>query len=367
LFELVSRCSQNQARTGVLKLPHAEVKTPAFMPVGTYGAVKTVSWDEIEQLRFGLVLCNAYHLLVRPGLDSLVKLGGIHEFTGWKRGILTDSGGFQVMSLSSMRTVSNDGVRFKSHLDGTEIFLTPEECVLFQGSIGVDISMVLDVCAPYPASKEDVRRAMEITHEWALRCTNAKKENQILFGIVQGGVYEDLRAESADFITSIGFDGIAIGGVSVGESEEFKKPVVEHTAPLLPSHKPRYLMGVGRPLDIIHAVKNGIDLFDCVLPTRMGRHHLIFTLQGEMNLLNAKYADASSFDDGLGIYEGLMRYSPAYLRHLYKCQEPLAARLSSLQNLYFYSVLMRDIREAITSNSWERLEDKYRNCGSKKA
>lgn len=339
--------------------PHGTVETPAFMPVGTQGTVKTVSSEELEAMGFQQVLANTYHLSLRPTSDLVERFGGLHDFMGWRGSILTDSGGYQVMSLSAMRKIDDEGVTFKSHLDGREIFLTPERSIEIQGQLGVDISMCLDECPPYPCSREEAARAMERTHRWAPRNLAARREGQAVFGIVQGGVHEDLRTESAAFLSELPFEGFAIGGVSVGEPTELQYPVVKFTAPLLPDSKARYLMGVGHPKDILHAVKCGVDLFDCVLPTRMARHHALYTLQGRVNALNAKWAEHRGPVDEDSVFPPLERYSAAYLRHLFKAGEPLGARLASLHNLWFYARLMREIRQAIEQGTWVELEARY--------
>lgn len=350
------------------------------MPVGTQGTVKTLGSEDLEGLGFEMILANTYHLSLRPGSDLVERMGGLHRFMSWNGAILTDSGGYQVMSLSSMRKIDDEGVRFKSHLDGSETFLTPERSLEIQAELGVDIRMVLDECPPYPCTPEEAAQAMERTHRWAQRSiTQVNRESeertstplppsslkggggtQATFGIVQGGVHENLRRESAAFISNLPFDGVAIGGVSVGEPTEMQYPVVSLTAPLLPVEKPRYLMGVGHPHDILHAVASGIDLFDCVLPTRMARHHTLYTLQGRINASAAKWAEHDGPHDPLSVFPQTERYSAAYLRHLFKAQEFLAMRLATLHNLAYYGRLMREIREAIVSGAWKELESRYR-------
>ncbi len=332
------------------------------MPVGTYGSVKTVGSEDLETLGFQQILSNTYHLSQRPGSDLVQRFGGLHRFMSWHGSILTDSGGYQVMSLSESRTISDEGVRFKSHLDGHEIFLTPERSIEIQAELGVDISMSLDECPPYPCSRDEAASAMRRTHGWAYRNLAARSEGQAVFGIVQGGVHMDLRSESAAYISQLPFDGFAIGGVSVGEPTEMQYPVVSHTAPFLPPDKARYLMGVGHPKDILHAVAAGIDMFDCVLPTRMARHHSLYTLNGRVNALNAKWSEWQGPHDDGSVFPQTERYSAAYLRHLFKAQEPLAARLATLHNLAFYSRLMAEIRSAIESGSWHELLARYANA-----
>jgi queuine tRNA-ribosyltransferase len=390
-YELLATCPHTGARRGRLHTPHGTVETPFFMPVGTYGAVKTVGVEDLEALGFEQVLSNTYHLSQRPGEELVRRRGGLHRFMGWRGSILTDSGGYQVMSLSHQRTISDEGVRFKSHLDGHEIFLTPERSIEIQAALGVDISMSLDECPPYPCTRDEAAAAMERTHRWAPRNLAARSSvsppptpspspderlggtdvvprggeegaQQAIFGIVQGGVHLDLRTESAEYLSSLPFDGFAVGGVSVGEPTEMQRPVVQHTAPLLPKDKARYLMGVGHPGDILHAVACGIDMFDCVLPTRMARHHALYTLNGRVNAAGAKWAEYDGpFDEG-SVFPQTERYSAAYIRHLFKVNEPLGPRLATLHNLAFYARLMREIRDAIMEGTWPALMERYRQA-----
>lgn len=357
---------------------HGTVETPCFMPVGTQGTVKTLGSEDLESLGFELILSNTYHLGLRPGADLIERFGGLHEFMSWNGAILTDSGGYQVMSLSANRKISDEGVTFKSHLDGSDMFLSPERSIQIQRQLGVDIAMSLDVCPPYPCSRDEAAAAMAQTHRWAGRNLEAArlhpqppphdrsshKEGAFpaVFGIVQGGVHEDLRRESAKFLTQMPFDGFAIGGVSVGEPTEMQYPVVELAAPLLPADKPRYLMGVGHPKDILHAVSCGVDMFDCVLPTRQARHHSLYTLQGRVNVLNARFAEQEAPHDPDSVFPISGNYSPAYLRHLFKAGEPLGSRIATLHNLAFYARLMSEIREAITASDWPRLMARYQNA-----
>ncbi|HXH62281.1 MAG TPA: tRNA guanosine(34) transglycosylase Tgt [Fimbriimonadaceae bacterium] len=358
-FELLGECAVTGARRGRLHTAHGTVETPCFMPVGTYGAVKTLGSEDLEALGFELVLSNTYHLSQRPGAELIEKAGGLHEFMSWKGAILTDSGGFQVMSLAKSRKVTDAGVTFQSHIDGNEIFLSPERSIEIQAQFGVDVSIALDVCPAFPATRDEVAEAMRRTHLWAPRNIAARRRGQSVFGIVQGGVHEDLRAESAEYVSSLDFDGVAIGGVSVGESTELQRPVVEYTTPKLPKEKPRYLMGVGHPSDIIHAVSHGVDMFDCVLPTRMARHHSIYTMRGRVNAAGKEWAEHfGPFDEG-SVFPQTERYSAAYVRHLFKTDEPLAARIATLHNLAFYARLMREIRAAIESGGWKQLEKRY--------
>lgn len=358
-FEIVRRSSQNKARLGRFQTRHGVVETPAFMPVGTQATVKTVGSEDLEALGFQLVLANTYHLALRPGEELIHELGGIQRFMSWRGPILTDSGGYQVMSLGASRKISEEGVTFKSHLDGTELNLTPERSVAIQARLGVDVAMALDVCAPYPCSRDEAAAAMAQTHRWLPRNIAAKQEHHDLFGIVQGGIHEDMRRESAEYVSSFELDGYAIGGVSVGEPSELQHPVAAFTAGLLPEGKPRYLMGVGHPNDIIHGVKHGIDLFDCVLPTRMARHHCLYTLDGRINAMAERWSRvAEPHGSGPG-FEATERYSAAYLRHLFKAKEALAARIATLHNLAFYARLMREIRDAIRDGTWDELEEQY--------
>ena len=374
-YELLATCPHTGARRGRLHTPHGTVETPFFMPVGTYGAVKTVGVEDLEALGYQQILSNTYHLSQRPGEELVRRRGGLHRFMAWRGAILTDSGGYQVMSLSKHRTISDEGVRFKSHLDGHAIFLTPERSIEIQAALGVDISMILDECPPYPCTRDEAADAMRRTHLWAPRNLAARSvlsprpplqdeplgegEFQAIFGIVQGGVHLDLRTESVEFMSGLPFDGFAIGGVSVGEPTEMQRPVVAHTAPLLPKDKARYLMGVGHPGDILHAVACGIDMFDCVLPTRMARHHALYTLHGRVNAAGAKWAEHDGpFDEG-SVFPQTERYSAAYVRHLFKTDEPLGARLATLHNLAFYARLMREIREAIETGGWPTLVARY--------
>ena len=361
-FELLSTCPHTNARRGRLHTPHGTVETPFFMPVGTYGAVKTIGSEDLVSLGFQQVLSNTYHLSERPGSDLIKRLGGLHHFMSWPGSILTDSGGYQVMSLSKTRRISDEGVTFKSHLDGREISLTPERSIEIQAELGVDISMALDECPPYPCSTEEAVNAMRRTHLWATRNLAARSQDQAIFGIVQGGIDLKLRSESADTIGRLSFDGFAIGGVSVGEPTEMQYPVVTHTAPLLPQSKARYLMGVGHPKDVIHAVAAGVDMFDCVLPTRMARHHGLYTLNGRINAMSAVWAEHDGPHDEASVFPISGNYSAAYLRHLFKVKEPLGARLATLHNLAFFARLMAEIRDAIQRGSWPDLVSRYQSA-----
>lgn len=331
------------------------------MPVGTQATVKSIGSDDLESLGFQQILSNTYHLELRPGSELIQNFGGLHKFMSWNGAILTDSGGYQVMSLSANRKITEEGVLFRSHLDGSEFFLSPERAITIQNQLGVDMAMALDVCPPYPCSREEAAQAMAQTHRWAQRNLSQRNQETAVFGIVQGGIHEDLRRESAEFISEQGFDGIAIGGVSVGEPSEMQRPVVELTAPLLPQTSVRYLMGVGHPADILHAANHGIDLFDCVLPTRMARHNCLYTLRGRVNISNQRFASDHGPVDPDSVFPQTQRYSAAYLRHLFKTKESLGPRIATLHNLAFYSRLMADIRAAIEEDTWPELLEKYRN------
>lgn len=339
------------------------------MPVGTQGTVKAMTQEELVQLGFPIILCNTYHTYLRPGHELIARAGGLHGFINWQGNILTDSGGFQVFSLQELRTISEHGVEFKSHLDGSKHLFTPERAVRIQGALGSDIMMAFDQLAANPCTKQQSAEAMERTHRWAKRCVDewhtAREEwqrgenemlpnpGQVLFGIVQGGIYDDLRQQSAAAIAELDTPGIAIGGVAVGEEKALIFSTVEFTTPLLPDHKPRYLMGVGEPEDILHAVSCGVDMFDCVLPTRLARNAAMMTHYGRVNLRNSKYKEQFSPVDDLCDCQVCQNYTAAYIHHLFQAKEILAARLATFHNLYFLHQLMADIRKAIRT---ERLD-----------
>lgn len=347
-FEVVKKEKTTQARLGKIFTPHGEITTPVFMPVGTQGSVKSLTPEELVDLKAEIILCNIYHLYLRPGQEVIKKLGGLHKFMHWNLPILTDSGGFQIYSLSSLRKIKEEGVEFYSHLDGSKHLFTPEKAIEIQEALNADIIMCLDECVPYPASYDYTLNALLRTTAWAKRCKERKTENsQALFGIVQGGMYEDLRKQSARQITEIGFDGYALGGLSVGETKTLMYEMIEATVPLLPEDKPRYLMGVGKPVDLVNCVARGIDMFDCVLPTRNARNGMLFTHSGKIIIKNAKHADESNpIDEQCDCYT-CRNYTRAYLRHLYIAGEILSARLNTIHNLHFYFTLIRDIRKAI--------------------
>ena len=331
-----------------------EILTPVFMPVGTVGSVKAVSTGELRGMNAQIILGNTYHLYLRPGHKRVERLGELQKFMAWDGPILTDSGGFQVFSLAQLNKIDDEGVTFQSHVDGSYHRFTPELSMEIQAGLGSDIVMAFDQCPPYPATREQVQAAMRRTVAWAERGLKYPlKGHQARFGIVQGGLYEDLRVQSAQEITSMPFDGFAIGGLSIGETPELMQKMAHHTAPLLPRDKPRYLMGVGRPQDLVEGVRAGIDMFDCVMPTRNARNGQLFTSQGKVNIKNAKYADdASPLDPECGC-ETCTKYSRAYLRHLFICGEVLSARLNTIHNLTYYLNLMAQMRQAILENRFD--------------
>ena len=363
-FHVISTCAS--ARAGVLTTPHGEVSTPAFMPVATQGSVKALTPEEVVEVGAGIILSNAYHLYLRPGVDVVRELGGLHNFTNWKGPILTDSGGFQAFSLGSLRKISDEGILFRSHIDGSEHLFTPESATLCQETLGADIIMCFDQCIAYGESREAVRRAMERTHRWAVRCKEAHDRasafgRQAIFGIVQGGVFPELRAESATYITSLDFDGYAVGGLAVGEAKAPMYDVTEQVARFLPEDKPRYLMGVGSPEDLIECVARGMDLFDCALPTRVARNGALFTGTGRVDITNRRFKEASGpLQEGCDCYT-CRDFSAAYLHHLFKSRELLGLRLASIHNLRFVLRLMEDMRAAIMDGTFQSFRDSFLN------
>ena len=348
-YELIKTCKQTGARLGRLHTPHGVIETPIFMPVGTQATVKAMTPEELKDIGSQIILSNTYHLYMRPGHDLIEKAGGLHKFMNWDKPILTDSGGFQVFSLGPLRKIKEEGVEFRSHLDGSKHFLSPEKATEIQNALGSDIIMAFDECAPYPADRQYVKNSLERTTRWLERCKAAHKypERQALFGIVQGGMYKELREQSAREITAIDLPGYAIGGLSVGEPKEMMYEVLDYTVPLLPEDKPRYLMGVGSPDDLLEGVLRGIDMFDCVLPTRIARNGTAMTSQGKVVVRNASYAeDFTSLDPECDCYT-CRNYTKAYLRHLIKCNEILGARLLTIHNLHFLLKLMENVRGAI--------------------
>jgi queuine tRNA-ribosyltransferase len=346
-FEITA--SADAARAGVLHLPRADVLTPAFMPVGTAATVKAMLPESVAQTGARIVLGNTYHLMLRPGAERIARLGGLHRFMNWPYTILTDSGGFQVMSLSALRDITEDGVRFRSHIDGSQHFLSPERAMEIQDLLGSDIQMVLDECAPFPSTAERIEQSLSLSMRWAKRSRDAfrGRPGHFCFGIVQGGVYRDLRQRSAEELRAVGFDGYAVGGLAVGEGQAAMFDVIDATVPHLPHDRPRYLMGVGKPDDIIGAALRGIDMFDCVLPTRSGRNGQAFTWNGPLNLRNARHADdAAPIDETCGC-ACCRSYSRAYLHHVVKSGEIIAAMLLTAHNLTFFHDLLRGFRDAV--------------------
>ncbi|HHV72217.1 MAG TPA: tRNA guanosine(34) transglycosylase Tgt [Clostridia bacterium] len=347
-YEVLKECSKTGARLGRLTTAHGVIETPVFMPVGTQATVKTMTPEELKEMGTQIILSNTYHLYMRPGHKLIEKAGGLHKFMNWDRSILTDSGGFQVFSLAKLRDITEEGVKFNSHLDGSIHFFTPELATEIQMALGSDIIMAFDECIPYPCDWDYAKKSLERTTRWAARCKKVhSREDQALFGIVQGGMYKDLRRLSVEQIVELDFPGYAIGGLSVGEPKEVMYEILAYTAPLLPKDKPRYLMGVGSPDYLIEGVAFGIDMFDCVLPTRIARNGTVLTKKGKLVIRNATYAEEFiPLEPGCNCYT-CRNYSRAYIRHLIKANEILGIRLTTIHNLYFLSNLMAEIREAI--------------------
>lgn len=358
-FDLIT--TDGAARRGRLCFTRGTVETPAFMPVGTYGTVKAMTPEELRGIGAQIILGNTFHLWLRPGTDIIRQFGSLHGFMHWEGPILTDSGGFQVFSLAELRKLTEEGVRFSSPINGDKVFLSPEKSMEIQHVLGSDIIMAFDECTPYPATQDAAARSMQLSMRWAKRCRVAHDElgatesgGGALFGIVQGGMHAHLRAESAQQLTEIGFDGYAIGGLSVGEPKPLREQVLEATLPQLPAAQPRYLMGVGTPQDIIEAIARGVDMFDCVMPTRNARNGHLFTRNGVLRLRNAVHkTDTRPLDEACGCYT-CQHYSRAYLHHLNRCNEILGARLCTIHNLYYYQQLVREAREAIESGEFAR-------------
>jgi len=345
-FEL--QATDSQARRGQLTFVRGTVETPAFMPVGTYGTVKAMTPEELREVGAEMILGNTFHLMLRPGTDVIRAHGDLHDFTHWDGPILTDSGGFQVFSLAELRRISEEGVRFQSPVNGDRVLMTPESSMQVQRELGADVVMIFDECTPYPATEQEAAASMELSLRWARRSRDAHGDNPAaLFGIVQGGMYPQLRARSAEGLMAIGFDGYAIGGLSVGEAEHERLQTLDATLPLLPHDRPRYLMGVGRPEDIVEAVRRGVDLFDCVMPTRNARNGFLYTRQGILRIRNARYRDDTGPVDPACSCYTCRNYSRAYLKHLDKCNEILGPRLATIHNLHYYQELMRGLRAAI--------------------
>jgi len=346
-FRVTARDSSSSARSGLLTTPHGVIETPAFMPVATQGTVKAMTTEEVWDIGFRLILANTYHLYLRPGTEVLRAAGGLRGLMRWDGAILTDSGGYQVFSLSAIRKITDEGVMIRSYIDGSPHDFTPEKVLDIQRAIGSDIAMVLDVCPPHEAQHREVARAVDLTIDWAERSAESREGIPLVFGIIQGGSFDDERRRCAESICSMGFDGHAIGGVSVGEPSEEAFRIVDLTAPLLPADRPRYLMGMGTPEDILNGIERGVDLFDCVLPTRLGRNGSLYTWHGRVNVKNARFADDLSAIDSECDCPTCRNYSAAYLRHLYKAEEILAARLATMHNLWLYHTLIVRARQAI--------------------
>ncbi|MBN1354190.1 MAG: tRNA guanosine(34) transglycosylase Tgt [Candidatus Omnitrophica bacterium] len=372
-FKLIYKNKNTKERAGVLKTAHGDVLTPCFVPVGTLATIKTLSSEEVKACGAAMIMTNAYHLYLRPGRDILEKSKGLHNFMSWDGPIMTDSGGYQIFSLAALKKIKNGGVEFTSHIDGSKHFLTAEDIIEFQSILGSDIMMPLDECLHYPASRSDAEDSLRTTFDWAKRSKAAKMKNgrqsahQLLFGIIQGSTYRDLRKCAAEEIVGVGFDGYAIGGVAVGEPQDLMHEITEHTADLLPEDKIRYLMGVGTPLDMLGAISEGIDLFDCVVPTRNGRNGQAFTWDGELQLRNAPFKyDFRPIDERCDCH-ACSNYTRAYIRHLFNTEEILGLRLVSLHNIYFYVKLIEISRKAIIENRFqkfrEEFEGRYNNRG----
>ncbi|MDD4751843.1 MAG: tRNA guanosine(34) transglycosylase Tgt [Desulfitobacteriaceae bacterium] len=359
-YQLIKRDKETRARVGMLETPHGRIETPVFMPVGTQATVKTITPEELKDLRAEIILSNTYHLYLRPGHDLVREAGGLHRFMNWDRPILTDSGGFQVFSLNGLRKISDEGVEFRSHIDGSSHFFSPEKVMEIEMALGSDIAMAFDECVPYPCTYEEGVKGVERTTAWARRCKAAHHHSkQALFGIVQGSTFRDLRERSAREITELGFPGYAVGGLSVGEPKPLMYEVLDYTVPLLPQDKPRYLMGVGSPDCLVEGVARGIDMFDCVLPTRIARNGTVFVPEGKLVIRNAEYArDFSPLDADCGCY-ACRNYSRAYIRHLIKANEVLGIRLTTIHNLHFLVSLMKRIRAAINENRFQEFRREF--------
>lgn len=348
-YELVKQDAATGARAGIIHTPHGSFPTPIFMPVGTQASVKAVSPDELKDLGAGIILSNTYHLFLRPGMDLVREAGGLHKFMHWERAILTDSGGFQVFSLGSLRKITEEGVTFRSHIDGSKKFLSPEVSVEVQTALGSDIVMAFDECVPYPADYEYTKRSTDRTHRWAERCKKAMtRDDQGLFGIVQGGMFKELRRESANTLVDMDFPGYAVGGLSVGEPKEMMYEMLDYTTELLPKDKPRYLMGVGTPDCLVEGVARGIDMFDCVFPTRVARNGMAMTWNGRLVMKNSEFThDHTPLEENCGCYACRNGYTRAYIRHLVRAGEIFGLRLLTLHNLYFLQQFMRELRQSI--------------------
>lgn len=368
-FRILATDPGTRARAGILKTPHGEVPTPCFMPVGTQGTVKAVGPDDLKAVGAGMILANTYHLLIRPGPETVKSLGGLHGFMGWNGSILTDSGGYQVFSLASLRKIDHEGVVFRSHLDGSEVSLTPEKAVAVQETLGPDIMMAFDECTPYPASRRETAESAELTLNWARRCQSAQNPDYspAMFGIIQGGMFPDLRQRSAEEIGSLEFPGLAIGGLAVGEEPEVRFDMIDAAAGVIPSEKPLYLMGLGTPIDLVEGMARGADMFDCVMPTRNARNGQLFTASGRLVIKNARYKDdPRPIEEECGCYT-CRTFSRGYLRHLFAARELLAYRLNSIHNLYYYISLLAEARKALLTGKFKNFyKDFYASRGDEK-
>jgi queuine tRNA-ribosyltransferase len=360
-FTLIKKDNASSARIGKIVTPHGEVQTPVFMPVGTQATVKTLSPEDLVSIGVEIILSNTYHLFLRPGHELIKEFGGVQRFMGWNRPVLTDSGGFQVFSLAELRKINEDGVTFQSPLDGgAKHLITPEYAVEIQEALGADIIMAFDECTPYPATRDYAEESLERTIRWAKRCRAAKREtDQALFGIIQGGMYPDLREHSAEALVDIGFDGYALGGLSVGETKPMMYEMIEAAIPVLPEEQPRYLMGVGTPEDLVEGVDRGIDMFDCVMPTRNARNGTFFTSSGKVVIRNAQYErDKGPIDPECSCYT-CKNFARAYLRHLFNANEVLALRLGTIHNVFFYLNLMRNVRQSIEQGRFKEFKKQF--------
>lgn len=361
-FEILAKDDSGFARRGRMQLPHGTVETPVFMPVGTQATVKSLTpADLTDDIKASIILGNTYHLMLRPGADLIERMGGLHQFMAWERPILTDSGGFQVWSLGDLRKIEEHGVRFRSHIDGAEVFLGPKESMQIQRQLGSDIVMAFDECTPYPATYEEANESMRLSMRWAGECRQHLPVNkqQALFGIVQGGMYADLRLQSLEALSGTDFEGIAIGGLSVGEPKEEMMAILDALAPHLPEAKPRYVMGVGTPDDLIEGIDRGIDMFDCVMPTRNARNGTLFTDHGKLNIKNLCHAESEApIMEDCECYT-CQHFSRAYLRHLYMAKEILSSRLNTLHNVHYYCALMRRARTALEEGNWPEFRDRF--------
>ena len=360
-FKLLQKDQSSKARLGVVSTPHGEIPTPIFMPVGTRGTVKTMTPHEMDKLGAKIILGNTYHLMLKPGMDIIAKAGGLHNFANWQKPILTDSGGFQVFSLAKLRKITKDGVTFNSHIDGSKIFLGPKESMSIQKTLGADIVMNFDECTPYPCSHSEAEKSLELTLKWAQICRNYKlNDGQQLFGIVQGSTYEDLRKKSAEELVKIGFEGYAIGGLSVGEPEEEMYKALNWVIPILPENKPRYVMGVGDPKQLIESIARGVDMFDCVIPTRLARHGSAYLKNGTTIPIKAgRYKDDfSPIDEKCDCY-ACRNFTKAYIRHLLNVGEILGMRLITIHNLHFFLRLMENIRTSIANGTFSELRKNF--------